>query len=116
MSLNISVQLGYWQKQMAENANNVGVKKSWTLMAFAAEHGTLKLADFTNGSTGERFKSCAFVDSDGAITLVGFSSNLGELSAAEIKAQKGELQVVELNSGTYKLCRAGNDAWETVEL
>ena len=97
-------------------ANNVGIKNSWSLVDFAKAHGQMKVTnELTNSNTGETFKSCAFVDGS-AITLVGFSSNLGELSPAQIKAQKDELQVVELESGSYKLCKRGTDSWESVDL
>lgn len=69
-----------------------------------------------NSQTGEQFRSCAFVAPDGAVTLVGFSSNLGELTPKQIAQQKDELQVVQLESGNYKLCKAGTDTWEDVDL
>lgn len=103
-------------KSMANTENNVGVKKSWSLLAFAKEFGTMKVAPFKNSETGQEFKSCAFVSPENTVTLVGFSSNLGELTPAEISAQKNELQVVELNSGNYKLCKVGNSTWEEVTL
>lgn len=97
-------------------ATNVGIKNSWSLVDFAKAHGQMKVTnELTNSNTGETFKSCAFIDGS-AITLVGFSSNLGELSPAQIKAQKDELQVVELESGNYKLCKRGTDSWESVDL
>lgn len=102
--------------QITTMANNVGIKNSWSLVDFAKAHGQMKVTnELTNSNTGETFKSCAFVDGS-AITLVGFSSNLGELSPAQIKAQKDELQVVELESGSYKLCKRGTDSWESVDL
>nr|DAK53161.1 MAG TPA: hypothetical protein [Crassvirales sp.] len=76
----------------------------------------MKVAPFVNKETGEAFKSCAFVNSNGATTLVAFSSNLGELTPRQIAAQKDSLQVVELESGTFKLCRQGNSSWEDVDL
>lgn len=72
--------------------------------------------DLVNSQTGETFKSCAFVGTEGAVTLVGFSSTLGELTPRQIAAQKDSLQVVELKSGNYKLCKAGADSWEDVDL
>lgn len=101
---------------MANTAQNVGIKNSWSLLSFARAHGKMKVAPFVNKETGEPFKSCAFVDSEGATTLVAFSSNLGELTPEEIAAQKKELQVVELESGTFKLCKQGNSSWEDVDL
>ena len=106
-------------KSMATNNSasvNQGIKKSWSLLAFANERGKMKVAPFKNSQTGEEFKSCAFVDEENNITLVGFSSNLGELSPSEISAMKNDLQVVELNSGSFKLCKAGNSSWEDVSL
>ena len=95
---------------------NIGIKNSWSLISFAKSHGRMKVAPFVNKETGECFKSCAFLSSDGKITLVAFSSNLGELTPAQIAAQKNDLQVVELESGSFKLCKAGKDSWEDVDL
>ena len=96
--------------------SNVGIKNSWSLISFAKTHGKMKVAPFVNRETGECFKSCAFVSNTDEVTLVAFSSKLGELTPAEIAAQKDELQVVQLESGTYKLCKAGHDTWEDVDL
>lgn len=96
--------------------SNVGIKNSWSLISFAKTHGKMKVAPFVNRETGEYFKSCAFLSSEGEVTLVAFSSKLGELTPKQIAAQKDELQVVQLESGTYKLCKAGHDTWEDVDL
>ena len=76
----------------------------------------MKVAPFVNKETGEAFKSCAFISSTGEITLVAFSSKLGELTPKQIAAQKDDLQVVELESGSLKLCKAGKGSWEDVDL
>lgn len=102
---------------MATNSQNVGIRNSWSLLDFAKSHGKMKVtAPMTNSQTGETFKSCAFVAPGGAVTLVGFSSNLGELTPKQIAAQKDSLQVVELESGNFKLCKSGADSWEDVDL
>ena len=101
---------------MANSAQNVGIKNSWSLLSFARAHGKMKVAPFVNKETGEAFKSCAFVDSNNAITLVAFSSNLGELTPKEIANMKDNLQVVELESGTFKLCKQGASSWDDVDL
>lgn len=99
------------------NSTQVGIKHSWSLLDFARSHGRMKVTnELTNSQTGETFKSCAFVAPSGAVTLVGFSSNLGVLTPQQIAAQKNELQVVELESGNYKLCKSGADSWEDVDL
>lgn len=95
---------------------NIGIKNSWSLISFAKSHGRMKVAPFVNKETGECFKSCAFLSSAGMITLVAFSSNLGELTPAQIAAQKDDLQVVELENGRFKLCKVGKDSWEDVDL
>lgn len=93
-----------------------GIKASWSLVAFARTHGKMKVGAFVNKDTGEAFKSCMFVGADNNVTaVVNFSSNLGELTPAEIANMKDELQVVQLESGTYKLCRASS-LWEDVDL
>lgn len=101
---------------MANTAQNVGIKNSWSLISFARAHGKMKVAPFVNKETNESFKSCAFVNSEGTTTLVAFSSNLGELTPQQIASQKDSLQVVELESGTFKLCKQGNSSWEDVDL
>ena len=101
---------------MATTATTVGIKNSWSLISFARTHGRMKVAPFVNKETGECFKSCAFLNSDGEITLVAFSSKLGELIPKQIAAQKDDLQVVQLESGSFKLCKTGHDTWEDVDL
>ena len=96
--------------------SNVGIKNSWSLISFAKSHGRMKVAPFVNKETGEAFKSCAFLNSDGEITLVAFSSKLGELTPKQIAEQKDDLQVVQLESGSFKLCKTGHDTWEDVDL
>ena len=103
---------------METKATTVGIKNSWSLISFAKAHGRMKVAPFVNKETGECFKSCAFLDSEGGITLVAFSSKLGELTPTQIAEQKDDLQVVQLESGSFKLCKAGHgqDTWEDVDL
>lgn len=97
---------------------NVGIKQGWSLMAFASGK-RMQVGSFVNQETGEAFKSCVFTDNaTGNRCFVAFSSNLGELTPAQISAMKNELQVVELNSGNFSLCKQGSGgaAWEDVEL
>ncbi len=96
-----------------------GIKNSWTLLAFAKEHGRMQVGDFTTiGDDGNKrdFKSCIFTDNGGNRVFVAFSSNLGVLSPIEIVKRKNELQVVELESGSYILCAQGDNAWADVDL
>ena len=97
-------------------ASIVGIKNSWSLISFAKSHGRMKVAPFVNKETGEAFKSCAFLSPEGEITLVAFSSKLGELTPKQIAALKDDLQVVQLESGSFKLCKTGHDTWEDVDL
>lgn len=93
------------------------IKDSWSLITFAKAHGKMQIGEFTNNETGEIFKSCIFTSPvDNTRTFVAFSSKLGVLTPQEIARQKNDLQVVELESGNYSLCKAGNNAWEDVDL
>ena len=113
-NLNLAILRSIASTIMATNSHNIGIKNSWSLLDFARTHGRMKVTnDLVNSQTGETFKSCAFVATDGAVTLVGFSSTLGELTPSQIAAQKDSLQVVELESGNYKLCA---DIWQDVDL
>lgn len=101
---------------MATESINVGIKNSWSLLAFARMKGKMQVGNFANKETGDTFKSCIFTDNEGNRCFVAFSSKMGELSPAEISAQKDKLQVVELESGNYSLCRVGENSWEDVAL
>ena len=102
---------------MANVAQNVGIKNSWSLLSFARTHGKMQVGEFANKETGETFKSCIFTNpEDNSRCFVAFSSKMGELTPREIMEQKDSLQVVELESGNFSLCKQGANAWEDVEL
>ena len=102
---------------MADTAQNVGIKNSWSLLAFSKSHGKMQVGEFTNKETGETFKSCIFTNpEDQSRCFVAFSSKMGELSPKEIAEQKDSLQVVELESGNFSLCKQGVNAWDDVDL
>ena len=96
--------------------NNQGIINSWSLIAFARSHGKMQVGEFANKETGEVFKSCIFTDPAGDRCFVAFSSKMGELTPREIAAMKNELQVVQLESGNFSLCKQGQNAWEDVDL
>lgn len=92
------------------------VKQGWTLREFVSSYGPkIKLGPFTNKESGEQYKAL-MIGKEGDWQQVSFSSNLGVLSAAEISQRASELRVVLLESGNYKLCTAGENAWEDIEL
>ena len=103
---------------MAGEAKIIGIKDSWSLLEFARMKGAPKRAQLTNTTTGENFAALMFPTKQGDrdFTMVAFSSNLGELSAADIAARKEELQVVLLESDNYYLCVKGSGAWEDINL
>lgn len=95
---------------------NVGIKQSWSLLAFASGK-RMQVGNFVSSETGEEFKSCVFTNNTtGERCFVSFSSKLGELTPKQISEMKHQLQVVELNSGNYSLCKQGENHWEDVEL
>ena len=74
---------------MANVAQNVGIKNSWSLLSFAKSHGKMQVGEFANKETGETFKSCIFTNpEDNSRCFVAFSSKMGELSPREIMEQK----------------------------
>ena len=117
---------------MANTANQPGIKRSWSFINFAKTHGKPMLTQprvFVNSQTGETFvaRSVAFEHptetetlADGSVRnkvcFVGFSRNLGELTAAEISAQAADLNVVEYENGNYGLCKRGSSAWEDIDI
>ena len=90
-------------------------KNSWNLLEFAKTHGKMQVGEFANKDTGEVFKSCIFTQPDGTRTFVAFSMKLGELTPKQIVDMKNELQVVQLESGNYSLCKT-DSGWKDVDL
>lgn len=95
--------------------NNTSILQSWSLLEFAKNYVKMKVGDFINSNTGEEFKSCMFIKKDGTYDYVGFHSQLGELTPAEITKRKNELKVGLTESGKYRLYDHIND-WENVDL
>lgn len=79
------------------------IKNSWGLIEFARMKGQMKLATATNKETGAPFKFIVFISSEDEKTIVNFSTALGELTSAEIVAQKNELKVIEYTNGCFSL-------------
>lgn len=104
---------------MANNNSSVmsGIRNSWSLISFAKSHGKMQVAPFANGESGAPFQACVFTDPVSNVrTFVGFSSKLGELTPKQISERQHDLQVVELESGSYKLCAVGSNSWQDVAL
>jgi hypothetical protein len=88
----------------------------WPLLEFAKTHGKMQVGEFANKETGEVFKACIFTKpDDGTRTFVAFSTKLGELTPKQIVDMKNELQVVQLESGNYSLCKI-DSGWKDVDL
>lgn len=88
---------------------------SWPLRTFKREHeNRLRIGTFVNKKTAEEFKSLIFGEEN--LYFVTFSSKLGVLTREKLKSMADELQVVQLGSGNYKLCREGESPWEEIDL
>ena len=93
-----------------QGVSSVHITSVTSLLDFAKRYGRMKVTkELINPHTGESFKSCAFIDADGKVTLVGFSTTIGELTPTQISEQKNNLQVVELSNGVLKLTRKQSD-------
>ena len=91
------------------------ILQSWPLLEFAKNYVKMQVGTFVNSNTGEEFKSCMFIKKDGTYDYVGFHSQLGELTPAEISERKKELKVGLTQSGKYVLYNHIDD-WEIVDL
>lgn len=96
-----------------------GIKNSYSLLAWCKGYqAKLVPAHTAINADGKEFdapQSIALIDDDGAVhAFAAFSSNLEAMSAAEVMAQAKNLNVVELESGTYKVCRPGEGSWQTL--
>lgn len=95
--------------------NNTSVIQSWSLLEFAKNYIKMQVGNFVNSNTGEEFKSCIFFKEDGSYDYVGFHSQLGELTSAEISERKKKLKVGLTELGKYVLYDHIED-WENVDL
>lgn len=118
-----------------ENSNLSKITNRQSFRSFYKSYRPMKRANFLKKSSGEQFVKLVFPDfsvlketqeivatsavpkdKESSYLMVGFSSNLGELSNAELQKQLDALQVCQLESGSFKLCKQGEGDWETVEL
>ena len=102
------------QEEPAEETNS-SILQNWSLLEFAKNYVKMKVGDFINSNTGEEFKSCMFIKEDGTYDYVGFHSQLGELTPAEISERKKKLKVGLTELGKYVLYDHIED-WENVDL
>lgn len=102
------------QEEPVEEVNS-SILQSWSLLEFAKNYVKMKVGTFVNSNTGEEFKSCMFLKKDGTYDYVGFHSQLGELTSAEISKRKKELKVGLTESGKYVLYDHIDD-WEIIDL
>lgn len=103
------------EEECIEEENNTSILQSWSLLEFAKNYIKMQVGNFVNSNTGEEFKSCMFIKEDGSYDYVGFHSQLGELTPAEISERKKELKVGLTQSGKYVLYDHIDD-WENVDL
>lgn len=94
---------------------NLSILQSWSLLEFAKNYVKMKVGTFVNSNTGEEFKSCMFLKKDGTYDYVGFHSQLGKLTSAEISKRKKKLKVGLTESGKYVLYDHIDD-WKIVDL
>lgn len=95
-----------------------GIKNSYSLLAWA-EGYQVKLvpAHKAVNAKGEEFdapQSIALIDNGSVKAFAAFSSNLESMSAEELCSEARNLNVVELESGTFKVCRPGEGTWQTL--
>lgn len=102
------------QEEPVEETNS-SILQSWSLLEFAKNYVKMKVGTFVNSNTGEEFKSCMFLKKDGTYDYVGFHSQLGKLTSAEISKRKKKLKVGLTESGKYVLYDHIDD-WEIVNL
>ncbi|MCQ2291325.1 MAG: SUMF1/EgtB/PvdO family nonheme iron enzyme, partial [Muribaculaceae bacterium] len=92
-----------------EKLASKSVTKEEPLLKFISEHGKLQLK-ITNNANGDVIKShCICTASDGTMTQLHFSQQLGLLSPAEISANKAHLLVAETEDGQYELISDGSE-------
>lgn len=102
------------EEEYAEETNT-SILQSWSLLEFAKNYVKMQVGNFVNSNTGEEFKSGMFVKEDGSYDYVGFHSQLGTLTPAEISERKKELKVGLTELGKYVLYDHIED-WENVDL
>ena len=90
--------------------------EDWPLLDFARANGKMQVGDFISKDTNEEFKACIFTKKDGSRIFVGFFSQLGELTPAEISRRKDELKVGLMSNGYYYLHDNNIKLWKDINL
>ena len=103
-----------YQDWIEECLNESNKENLWPLLTFARQHGKMRVGEFANKESGDKFKSCIFTK-NGVHTFVAFSATIGELTPKEIAAMKDELVVVQYENGNYSLCKR-NDYDDTKDI
>lgn len=91
---------------------------SESLNKFIDRFSEVKRGHFVN-KDHEEFESLIFCNNlkDGKNRFCNFSSKLGTLSNAQLKADKDNLMVIAFEGNDhYTLCKKSEKAWETVDL
>lgn len=128
----LTSRISNWQNQVANSAFSTSLQKAidinkdikesfvkdWTLIDFRRKFGPrMQVGISTNSITKEKFPNCRFLDESGKTsTYVGFYSQLGSLTAKEIKENKYNLFVGQNSKGKYYLHDNNITKYEVVNL
>lgn len=89
---------------------------SWTLEAFCQVNGNPQFATLTNKQNGQQFNALMFKNGS---KMVSFSEKLCNKSAdsfSYVVDNKNSLNVIQLESGNYKLCDRPQNSWQDMQL
>lgn len=89
---------------------------SWSLVSFCQVNGNPKFATLKNKQSGNQFQALMFNEGEKMVT---FSNNMcqnGEDSFTYVMDNVQKLNVIQLESGSYKLCQRGNSAWKEMAI
>lgn len=98
-----------------------GIVNSMSFLTFCGKGDQVKLvpAHKATNAAGEEFEapqSVALIKDGEVLAFAAFSSNLEAMDAKTLVREAPGLNVVQLESGTYKICRPGEGSWETLNL
>lgn len=95
---------------------NQEIINSWTLQGFCHVNGNPKFASLKNKETGNTFFALMFNDGQ---KMVSFSQKMVDANQNSIKyiqENKNNLNVIQLESGNYKLCNRPDSSWQELDL
>lgn len=89
---------------------------SWSLVSFCKTNGNPKFATLTNKQSGNQFQALMFNEGEKMVTFSDKMCQNGEDSFNFVMENTKNLNIIQLESGSYKICHKAQNSWEYMNI